>query len=242
MKRLLLAICGLVVMCACGGGGGGGGGGASRSSRSLRFHFSFGSDQYRSGTNREIHRDRGKRLERQGSDLERFRDGSYGHGLRDLHQHHDERGNVQCPILGFGQPQHHGYGDFRRRSHQDQFSGGHGFSAAEHYHHDAYQCHTECELQRDSPSHGRCGDAHLELGQRHFADRLVAAAVPGPSPEIPPFPGLRPSRCKSPIRPAAPGGPASAQAQLSLTVVTAVSISTTSLAGRVRGHHLPCRN
>ena len=38
---------------------------------------------------------------------------------------------------------------------------------------------------------------------------------------------------------AAQSGPASAQAQLSLTVVTAVTISTTSLAGRVRGHHLP---
>ena len=79
MKKLLLAICGLVVTCACGGGGGGGGGcDTAAPPAHLRFHFSFDPDQYRSGTNREIHRDRGKRLEHQGSDLERFR----GRGLR----------------------------------------------------------------------------------------------------------------------------------------------------------------
>ena len=91
MKKLLLAICGVIVLSACGGGGATTAVAPPAISVSISPSTQTNIDQ---GQTVKFTATAGKRLERQGSDLERFRDGAYGHGLRDLHQHDDERGNV----------------------------------------------------------------------------------------------------------------------------------------------------
>ena len=170
MKKLVLILSILGLMCGCGGGGGGGQSTPPAISVSLAPATQTTIDQ---GQTLNFTATVANDSSSKGVTWSVSGTGCTGSCLRDLHKHRSNHGDLQCSDTRLLQFDGVGKSDFCCRHDQIGVLERRRYPAAEHHDDIAAQRHRGHSLQRDFTGHRRCGDAHLERRDRPRCLRAV---------------------------------------------------------------------